>query len=155
MTQTTEARDKTHKRPTAPARRFGYLVAIGGNVVMLVIANNILDWGWLGWLTDEFGGVVWLINVAVGVTILLNLAWLAFDPAWYRSAGQIVSNIVSLVVTVRIYQVFPFDFSGYDFDWGALTRVVLILAVVGTAIGTLVEARRLAAATADTSPRAA
>jgi hypothetical protein len=98
---------------------------------------------------------VWLINVSLVVTILLNLAWLAFDPAWYRSAGQIVSNIVSLVVTVRIYQVFPFDFSGYDFNWGALTRVVLILAVVGAAIGTLVEARKLATAAGGPSPRAA
>jgi hypothetical protein len=155
MTQTTEARDKTRNRPTAPARRFGYLVAIGINVVMLVIANNILDWGWLPWLTDDFSGVVWLINVSLVVTILLNLAWLAFDPAWYRSAGQIVSNIVSLVVTVRIYQVFPFDFSGYDFNWGALTRVVLILAIVGAAIGTLVEARKLATAAGGPSPRAA
>ena len=33
------------------AKRFGYVVAIGVNLVMLFVVQNILEWGWLPFLT--------------------------------------------------------------------------------------------------------
>ncbi|MGA8041145.1 MAG: hypothetical protein WCA93_13655, partial [Acidimicrobiia bacterium] len=58
--------------------------------------------------------------------------------------GQIVTGAISIVVLARMLQVFPFDFSGTAFDWSMVTRAVLILALVGTAIGVLVELFRVA-----------
>ena len=51
-----------------------------------------------------------------------------------------------IAATVRIYQVFPFDFSAYEFPWETLTRAILIIAIVGAAISIIVETVRLAVA---------
>jgi hypothetical protein len=51
--------------------------------------------------------------------------------------------VIGLVVTVRIFRVFPFDFSEYDFPWAGTTRAILILAMVGVCIGMIVEAVKL------------
>jgi hypothetical protein len=40
---------------------------------------------------------------------------------------------------VTMWQVFPFDFSAYAFDWETLVRFVLVVGIVGTGIGTVVE----------------
>jgi hypothetical protein len=53
--------------------------------------------------------------------------------------------------------VFPFDFSGWSFDWSSLVRVVLAMAIVGSAIGLLVQLvallRQVASAYARTPTR--
>jgi hypothetical protein len=121
------------------ARRFGYLVAVLVNVVMLVVVNNILDWGWLPFLTDDFEAVVWLINLSLTASILANLAYMAYDPVWFRSITQVVLNLISIAVLVTMWQVFPFDFSAYEFAWDTLVRFVLVLGIVGTVIGTVAE----------------
>ncbi len=47
-------------------------------------------------------------------------------------------------MTYQIWQVFPFDFSAYEFNWGFVVRVLLVLAMVGAGIGVLAEATKLA-----------
>jgi hypothetical protein len=91
-------------RPPVGARRFGYLVAIAINVVMLVIVNNILEWGWIPFLTDDFQEVMWLINLSITASILANMAYIAYDPRWFKSLTQIGLNLISMVVIVRMYR---------------------------------------------------
>jgi len=43
-----------------------------------------------------------------------------------------------------MYQVFPFDFSAYEFNWEMLTRVVMVIGIVGTGIAIVVEFLKLA-----------
>jgi hypothetical protein len=126
-------------RPSVGARRFGYLVAVAINIVMIVIVNNILDWGWLPFLTDDFEDVVWLINLSITASILANLAYLAYDPAWFKALAQVGLNLISIAVMVTMWRVFPFDFSAYQFDWETVVRLVLVLGVIGTAIAVVVE----------------
>jgi hypothetical protein len=52
-------------------------------------------------------------------------------------------NLVSLFVTYQVFTVFPFDFSRSGFDWTLTARIVLILAMIGVAVGMLTEAIRL------------
>jgi hypothetical protein len=133
-------------------KRFGYLVAVAVNIVMIVVANNILEWGWLPFLTEDFASLLWLINISLGATILANIVYMSFDPPWFKSLTRIGLNLISLIVTIRMLQVFPFDFSGYQFDWEIVTRVVLILAIIGTAIAVVVETVKLATGW-DDNPR--
>jgi hypothetical protein len=77
---------------------------------------------------------------------------MSFDPPWFKSLTRIGLNLISLIVTIRMLQVFPFDFSGYRFDWEIVTRVVLILAIIGTAIAVVVETVKLATGW-DDNPR--
>jgi hypothetical protein len=125
------------------ARRVGYVVSIVINVAMLVVVWNILEWGWLPFLTDEFAQVVPWITLSLTATIVANLIYQIDDSPTVKSVGQIMINLISVWVTYTILTVFPFDFSAYQFDWAFVTRVVLVLAIVGAGIGALVETIKL------------
>jgi hypothetical protein len=124
-------------------RRMGYVAAIAVNLVMLYIVNNLLEWGWVPFLTAEFERLVGFINFSLAATIVTNLAWFGYDAEWFRSLAQICLNLITGVVAVRTYQVFPFDFSNYEFAWGPIARFVIIIGLVGIAIGTVVELVKL------------
>jgi len=113
------------------------------NLVFLYVANNLLAWDLLSFLTAAFGSVVWLINLSLAATILANVVWLGYDAPWFKSLSQIGVNLISAVVSIRMYQVFPFDFSQSQFDWAPITRLVIILTFVGVALATIAELTKL------------
>lgn len=141
MTSTTSQHSEIDTR--TPGRGFGYLVAIAVNLILLYVANNLLDWGLAPFLTDEFGQVLWLINISLLATILVNLVYLVYDPAWFKSVCQIGLGAISLAVSITMYRVFPFDFSAYQFNWTMTARIVMIAAIVGVALGIVVEIVKL------------
>ncbi len=131
------------RRHSTAARRTGYLVAAAVNLVLLWL---ILVWpGWeaLSFLTDQFSEVVGLMSASLLVGAAANLVYVVADPPRVRAAGQLVVSAFSLAVTVRLLQVFPFDFSGWSFDPSWLVRLLLWLAVLGTVVGMVTELVRL------------
>jgi hypothetical protein len=124
-------------------RRSGYAIAIVINVAFLFVANNLLDWDLIPFLTSDFTRVLWIINVSLLATIVVNLAYLWYDPAWFKSVCQICLGGISMLVSIRMLQVFPFDFTRYQFDWEPVARFVMILGVVAVAIGIVVEVVKL------------
>jgi uncharacterized membrane protein len=126
------------------ARKVGYLVAVLVNVIMLVIVNIRPGWQELSFLTGDFAGILWLVNLSMAFSAMVNLVYLWYDPAWFKSVSQVATSAISLAASLRILQVFPFDFSAYSFDWSALTRLALVLAIFGTAVSIVVELVRLA-----------
>jgi len=125
------------------ARRFGYVISIVINVAMLVIVQNLLEWGWPAFLTDEFAEVVPWISFSLIASIVANIIYQIDDSQNVKSVGQIAVNLISVWVTYVVLTVFPFDFSAYQFDWEIVARVVLILAIVGAGIGALAESIKL------------
>ena len=122
---------------------FGYVVAIAINIAMLVIANNILEWGWLPFLTTGFAQVLPLIDLSLLATIAVNATYLAHDPPWFKSVCQVGLGGISLAVALRMYQVFPFDFSSSQFNWEPLARFVILLTVIATLIAMISELVKL------------
>lgn len=120
-------------------RRFGYVVAIVVNVVGLIIVNNVLEWGWLPFLTDDFATVVPWMNVSLTAALAVNVAYLFWDGWVFRSATRIGLNLITVVVTYQVLRVFPFDFGDYSFNWGVVLRILLIVGMVGASIGVLTE----------------
>jgi hypothetical protein len=51
-------------------------------------------------------------------------------------------------VIVQTYRIFPFDFSGSDFNWTALTRTTLVVLMVLITIGTIGEVVKMVRALA-------
>ena len=131
-------------QPTRAARDFGYMIAIGINAGMLYVAHNLLDWNWASWLTDDFTKVLPILTVSLVATMLVNFVYMAYDHVWFKSLTQIGLLALSLLVTARIWQVFPFDFSSFDFAWTGLTRAVLVASFFGIALGMIAELVRLA-----------
>jgi hypothetical protein len=148
-------RSKTRPRPSPASRRFGYVIAIVINIVLIVIANNLLDWGWFTFLTNDFSDVLWLLNVSLAVGIAANLWYVVNDSRRPKAFGQTVTNVMSMLVSIRMLQVFPFDFSGWDTNWSWLIRTLIILAIAGSAIGAIVELVKLIGAARDIEEPAA
>ncbi len=125
-------------------RQAGYVIAIVVNLVMLVVAQNILEWGWAPFLTSDFASILPWVSFSLIASMAMNAIYLLDDRPDVKSLGQMTLNLISLIVTYRIWQVFPFDFSAYDFNWDLLTHVILILAFVGSGVGLAAETLKLA-----------
>ena len=124
-------------------RRAGYLVAIAVNAALAYVANNILEWDVLPFLTEDFDRVLPAINATLAVTIAANLARLWYDPKWFVAVTDLVSTAVGLVASIRMWRVFPFDFESYDVRWDLAVRALLVIAIIGSVIGIVVGAVKL------------
>jgi hypothetical protein len=114
-------------------RRFGYLVAMIVNAVVLTIAHTVLDWG-IPFLTPSFRDVLWAIDLSVGATIIANALFIVYDSAWFRHASQIVLDALALVTVYTLYRVFPFDFGMEWANTFAAVSMLLVMIAVGIAL---------------------
>ncbi|MEN8238992.1 MAG: hypothetical protein ABFR53_07305, partial [Actinomycetota bacterium] len=101
----------------------------------LVMVNNVLAWDWFEWITDDFELVLPYMNVSLSAAILMNAVFMVYDATWFKSLDDALLAALSLIVIVRTYQVFPFDFSSYALDLTAIVRVVLIFTMACVTIG--------------------
>lgn len=120
-------------------RRFGYAVAAAVNVGMLVLVNNVLNSDNFPWVTSELTEVLPVINVTLIVGIVANVVFILSDVHPIKPAGDVITAAVGMVAGISILRVFPFDFSAYDFNWEFVTRAILIVSIVGSAIGVVVS----------------
>lgn len=151
MAVTTRAKQPRRTKQLSPgARRFGYVVAALVNAVMLYLVNVWPEWDAVPFLTDETTQVLGLVNVSIVVGLVANLVYVVNDTKWVRGLGEITTTAVGLAAMIRIWQVYPFDFEGYSFDWDIVVRVLLVLGMVGSAIGMI---SRLVSLRADTPSR--
>jgi hypothetical protein len=127
------------RRPSVAVRRVGYIVAAAITVGMWFVINQWPGWQQLSFLTDETQDVLWLVNFSLVVSVALNVVYVIHDPVWLKSLGDLVTTSIGLAVLVRLWQVFPFDFSDYSVNWDGVTRIVLVVAIVGSCIGILVQ----------------
>ena len=129
---------ETKPRQSVAARRVGYAISIAVNAVLIFLIYVEPGWRVLPFLTEDAVPSVALVVVSMIVTIAVNLVWIAYDPLWLRSLGDLVTTLVGIVVTARFLSVFPFSFSD-DAPWELVARVLLIVALVGASIGAVVH----------------
>jgi hypothetical protein len=125
--------------PGPVARRFGYAVAVLVGAALLYLINVWPGWQVLPFLTEDTRQLLGIVNLSLIVGIIVNLVNLLFDATWFKALGDLITLGIGMAVLVQIWQVFPFDFGGSSFDWALLVRWVLVLAMVGTAIGIIVQ----------------
>jgi hypothetical protein len=140
------------RRPSVGARRTGYVIAALFNMAMLYVINIWPGWQAVPFLTDDTHRLLTLVNLSVVAGLAANLIYLSYDPPSVKALGDLVTTGIGLAVLVRIWQVFPFDFGGYRFDWPLLFRVLIVVALVGAAIGLLVQFGILVRASQRTDP---
>lgn len=138
----TRHRAADHAHPDA-GRRAGYVVAVIVNGILLWVAHQLLDWGWPGFLTQDFDRLLPLLTVSFVVSMVVNTAYLARDRGRFRAFAEGFDAAIALVVSIQTWDVFPFDFTGYDHDWTWLARTLLVIAIVGTTIALVVHLVRL------------
>ena len=125
-------------RPSTGSRRAGYVIAAAINGVLLWLIHVWPGWDAIPFLTADFETVLWLIDVSLVATIAVNLIYVVRDPRWLTAAGAVVTTAIGLAAAVRMLQVFPFDFGDSEF-WPVVVRIGLWLAVIGAAIGIIVN----------------
>jgi hypothetical protein len=126
------------RRPSIASRRVGYAIAAAVNAVLLYLINVRPGWEVVPFLTGDMGAVLPLLNASLVVGIVANGTFLAYDAPWWKALGDLTTTCVGLVVLVRLWTVFPFAFTG-GFDWALVVRVLLVVAVAGTAIAVVVH----------------
>jgi hypothetical protein len=118
--------------PGPVARRAGHVVGALVNVALVVALVGWPGWQVVPFLTDGFRGVVWLLAVSLLLNAAAELIYAVVDRPRVKAAGDVLTLAVSLLVTVRLWQAFPFDLPE------AVVRALLVLAIVGTVIGMIV-----------------
>ena len=109
------------RRPSAGARRAGYGLAIVFSTALLIILNGSPGWQAIPFLTSDTAQVLWLVNLSLAAGIAANLVYLAYDPPWLKSLGDLATTGIGLTAAIRVWQVFPFDLSS---GWSTAVRVL-------------------------------
>lgn len=134
---------KTPARPSTAVRRGGYVASIMIGAALLFVLNGWPGWQALPFLTSDTTQVLWLVNLSLAAGLAANAIYLFYDPPWLRSLGDLVTTAIGLAAAVRVWQVFPFSFQGSAAGWSTALRVLLIVVIVGSCIGILVNLVRL------------
>ncbi len=129
------------RRGSAGGRRVGYCFAIGFSAALLFVLNGSPGWQKIPFLTSDTDQVLWLVNLSLAAGIAANVVYLAYDPPWVRSLGDLVTTAIGLATAIRIWQVFPFDLSS---GWSTAVRVLLGVAIAGSCIALVVQVVSLA-----------
>jgi len=129
------------RRPSAGARRAGYCIAIAFSAVLLFVLNARPGWQAMPLLTSDADQVLWLVNFSLAAGIAANVVYLACDPPWVRSLGDLVTTGVGLAAAIRLWQVFPFELSS---GWSITVRVLLVVAIAGSCIALVAQIVSLA-----------
>ena len=126
------------RRPAPAARRAGYAIAAGINLLLLYLVNVRPGWDAVPFLNDDTATVLPLVNLSLIVAVAVNVLYLAYDARWFVALGGLATTGVGLVVLARLWQVFPFTF-GVDSVWPAVFRVTLLVAIGGSIIALIVQ----------------
>ena len=143
----TATRKHTARKPVG-SRRVGYVVAVLINAAMLYAINQWPGWQDVPFLTADTELVLGIVNASIVVNLVANLVYLARDPRWLKALGDVVTTAVGLAAMVRIWKVFPLDVSD---RWELLVRALLVVGIVGSAIGIVVAIVRFGRALSSRS----
>lgn len=123
-----------------PRRRMtDYIFAVIFNIAFLVVVNKVPDWN-IVFITDSFPDILWALNTYLAVSIAGNLVLIFFHPRFLHHLLNAVFAIFGILATSVMLSIFPFDFSNLVGEWlNILIRIALIVGIVGSAIGVVVN----------------
>lgn len=130
-------------RPSSGSRRLGYAVAIAVNGLLLQLINVRPGWEALPFLTSGMTQVLPFVNASLVGAVVANAIWVVYDPAWLRAFGDAVTTGLGIAAMIRLWQVFPFQFTDSSVPWEMVTRWLIGFGLVGALIGLLVALGRL------------
>ena len=123
-----------------PRRRMtDYIFAVIFNIAFLVVVNKVPDWN-IPVITDSFPDVLWALNTSIAVSLAGNLILIFFHPRFLHHLLTAVFSVFGILATSVLLSVFPFEFAELVGEWlNILVRIVLIVGIVGSAIGVVVN----------------
>jgi hypothetical protein len=125
------------RRASPAGRRLGYLIGAGINAALLWLALVEPGWRAAPFVTEEATAVIGLLSVAWLAGVVVNVAYLAWDPPGFKRLGDAATAALGTALSVRLLVVFPFDFGSPG--WSTIVRVLLVVGAVGSAIAVIVN----------------
>ncbi len=119
-----------------------FVGAIIGAIIGLVFVNTVPLWRQLthGVILESWVNILWAANLSMAVQIIGNLILAIYRPARLYSFMQAIFAAVGLVSLIVFFNVFPLDFSQIVGSWlNLFFKVILLLAMIGTLIGMIVN----------------
>jgi hypothetical protein len=111
-------------------KRSEYIFAVSANLIILYIANNLLNWN-LSFISASFSQVLWAINLTIGITILGNILFLIYNPPWFRHLMKAVMNFFAFIATYIFYIIFPLSFSQFyivfAFKFALIVAMIILI----------------------------
>ncbi|MFA6909219.1 MAG: hypothetical protein WC289_05065 [Patescibacteria group bacterium] len=137
--------ESTQPKPK-PGRKFGYIISIIFNIAFYYIANNLLSWN-AQFITDQWSEVLDIMNISIIVNIIGFAIFVIFDRRLFYFLVRSGMDVLSLIVSYRVYTVFPFDFNGlWNMGWlNSVFPWVLIIGIIGIVLGIIVRTAKFAA----------
>lgn len=122
----------------------GYVVALIANGVLFWVMNRLPSWN-IPYLLDSYSGALPSINLALSVSVAMNVVLLFYHPRYFHHLAQVVLAGFSIFAVSAIARIFPLDFSSIPLPPGTpslnfLARLALYVVIGATAIGALVHA---------------
>jgi hypothetical protein len=112
-----------------------YIFAVIFNIAFLVVVNKLPVF-----ITDSFPEVLWALNTSIAVSLAGNLILIFFHPRFLHHLLTAVFSVFGILATSVLLSVFPFEFAELVGEWlNILVRIVLIVGIVGSAIGVVVN----------------
>ena len=139
---------RPRRRTTRTERRAGYVAGAVVNVLLLVAVNGWPGWDVLPFLTSDTDRVIALVNASIVAHLAVFALYTVWDPRGVRAAGEILTSGFGIVVTARLWQVYPFDTADDWSGWGLVAHVLVGLGIVGSAIGVVTGVAHLVRACA-------
>ena len=139
--------DRTTTRPS------GNLGSAIVNALLLYGINIWPGWQVLPFLTADMDRAVDLINASLIAGIIVNLVCVVIRARALLALGNIVVMGFGVAALLRLWEVFPFDFGDGWSGWPVVVRVLLVLGIVGSVIGAVVEVVNLFRALAGFEPK--
>ncbi|TQJ33513.1 hypothetical protein [Arthrobacter sp. SLBN-122] len=135
---------------TRPSGNFGSAIV---NALLLYGINIWPGWQVLPFLTADMARVLDLINASLIAGIIVNLVCVVIRARALLALGNIVVMGFGVAALLRLWEVFPFDFGDGWSGWPVVVRVLLVLGIVGSVIGAVVEVVNLFRALAGFEPK--
>jgi hypothetical protein len=123
-----------NKMPSS-ARQFGYIVSIFVNILLIFIANNLLNWN-VPFLTQDFAQCLWAVNLSLGVTIFINFIFIFFDRRWFKNLMQVFGNVLGFISGYIFLRVFPLNLTD---NLARLVNFALIIGLGAIVLSTMIE----------------
>jgi hypothetical protein len=133
-------REQSDRSSMMPRRRMtDYIFTVIFNIAFLVVVNKVPDWN-IPVITDSFPDILWAVNTSVAVSIAGNFILIFFHPRFLHHLFNAVFSVFGILAASVILSVFPFEFADLVGEWlNILIRIVLIVGIVGSAIGVVVN----------------
>ena len=119
-------------------RKIGYLISAVMQIIFITVINKYYPE--MKFLTSDFSKFLWAFNVAVFVSVMVDIILIFYDAYRFKAFLGLFKNIFSWRAFYILYVTFPFDFSKTDYSQGKITvKTVIIIILAGVSIGIIVD----------------